>query len=135
MVSAVVALVALGVVVTACSDSDGQSTLRGPPLTPAAQAWVTSVRTTLPLLLCDHDFFKECFDTSAETCRREATRQFDECANENREAIPDVPTPVSGKQAGRVIGSCVGRRLELSLKQSGQFRNNDRCNNPNNWLK
>jgi hypothetical protein len=123
----------LGAVVSTCSESDEQGTLRGPPLTPTAQAWVTSMRTSLPPMLCDHAFFQECFDVADDECRRVARQHFDACANEHRTEIPDVPTPVSGSEAGRVIGRCVGRRLELALKERRLFLDTERCKNPDAW--
>ena len=117
-----------------CSEHDEDGTLRGPPLTPTAQAWVTSVRTNLPIQMCDHPFFRDCFDIDVEACRREAVRLFDACANEHRAEIPDVPTPVSGKQAGRTIGRCVGRRLELTLRERHLFRDSAQCQQPENMI-
>lgn len=127
-------LVAAGATSCRCSDSEEEGVLRGPPLTPTAQAWVTSVKTNLPIQLCDHAYFSECFDATEAQCRRQAGRLFDACANEHREVIPDVPTPVSGKQAGRTLGRCVGRRLELSLKEQRLFRDTEQCKEPSNWL-
>lgn len=137
VISAVAVCIVLGVVSASscrCSDSDVEGELRGAPLTPTAQAWVTNVRTNLPIKLCEHAFFSECFDATETQCRRQAERLFDSCANEHREAIPDVPTPVSGKAAGRTIGRCVGRRLELSLKEQRLFRDSESCREPSNWL-
>ena len=74
-------------------------------------AWVLTMKRTLPGQICQSSIFAACFDVSSKQCQRNAEPIVEQCAEEVQAELPDTIGMSDGAYWGRKIGECAGERL------------------------
>lgn len=101
---------------------------------PAAKDKVLErIKDGLPDVFCSEKaYFRKCFDTTAEACRKATTTAISACITELDKEIPaQIATGKEGQTLGDKLGSCTGARVEAALPKSKAASAD--CNDPNRW--
>lgn len=98
-----------------------------------SEQWLEAMRTTMPTVLCDSaQYFRQCFDVTAQECEETAASSTRVCINDVEHLIPEMMRlPADGNAWGTRIGQCAGTAYEAALRD--KRISNPKCNNPASW--
>ncbi len=95
--------------------------------------FVEEFKAGLPAALCgEKTFFRVCFDTTEDACKKAIAAAGATCMAELEKEIPEkLHQPADGQAAGKKIGSCAGKKYATDLDQ--KKKNSPECNDPAKW--
>lgn len=91
------------------------------------EIWIDHMTTALPTLFCNpSQYFRQCFNVSAEQCEEVAVSAARICLDKNRSQIPNtLVQPEDGNHWGTIIGRCAG--CASCFSPAGVHRTRPRC--------
>lgn len=103
------------------------------PSTIAREAWISAIRTALPIAFCKPDqYFRQCFNVTQAECEQTALSATRVCLDDLKSQIPEVlKQPGDGAHWGAKVGQCAGSGYEVAL--SGKRVQSVKCDDPSAW--
>lgn len=95
--------------------------------------FIEGFKAGLPDIFCaDKTYFRKCFDTAQEPCKKATSTALAACITEMEKEIPvQITQQAEGQLWGDKLGSCAGTRVEAELPKLKNVP--AECKDPNRW--
>jgi hypothetical protein len=95
--------------------------------------WLEVMTVTIPTYFCQPEqYFRQCFDVSAEECEQVALSGTRTCISKLQQQIPEMlQHPADSKAWGTRLGTCAGVAYEGTL--ADKHKSDPKCQNAMNW--
>ena len=95
--------------------------------------WLEVMTVTIPTYFCQAgQYFRECFDVTAEQCEQVAQSAARNCISKMEQQIPEkLRHPADSRMWGTKLGNCAGIAYEGTL--AGKHKSDPTCQDARNW--